>query len=86
MLAKHFILQVYLDVFSVVVLVLGGALACYGKHIISSRCTACHSFVLDANSGYFQPKITVLLFSCMHFSRLSFIVQVSFCFVPCSSC
>jgi hypothetical protein len=60
-LAKHFILQVYLDVFSVVVLVLGGALACYGKHIISSRCTACHNFVIDANSGYFQPKITLSL-------------------------
>jgi len=29
---QRFILQVYLDVFSVVVLVLGGALACYGKH------------------------------------------------------
>jgi hypothetical protein len=29
---QHFILQVYLDVFSVVVIVLGGALACYGKH------------------------------------------------------
>lgn len=34
LMSQHFILQVYLDVFSIVVLVLGGALACYGKHSI----------------------------------------------------
>jgi len=39
---QHFILQVYLDVFSVVVIVLGGALACYGKHSILLMCMVCH--------------------------------------------
>jgi hypothetical protein len=43
---QHFILQVYLDVFSIVVIVLGGALACYGKHSILLMCMVCHYYVL----------------------------------------
>ena len=62
---QHFILQVYLDVFSVVVIVLGGALACYGKHSILLMCMVCHyyhimSYMLVGNFKYYTPS------NCMH--------------------
>jgi hypothetical protein len=58
---QHFISQVYLDVFSVVVLVLGGALACYGKHLILVMCLTCHNYIWDVNSAFLMLMYSPVL-------------------------